>query len=600
MLVSILATMEAVAFEQELTTDAVGKVRLVCENPGKWTLKASVEKVDGKEEITIVADARSAQVPPQFTVEMQIPQVEIHHLWCGSNGDRCPLLTNWGGKYKSNLAFDMPLYTYMTNNNLNRLTVVSNEPLRHVTGNFGLREEGCDLVANLGYFSVPEAPLSHYETKILLDTRPVFWAEAVRDGADWMTREAGIIPIEAPESAFDPLYSSWYQFHQDVFDKDIEAECRRASALGMKTLIIDDGWQTDDNGRGYAYCGDWEVSKNRFPDFASHIKKVQDMGMKYMLWYSVPFIGKKSKNYTRFQGKYLAERKEECVLDPRFPEVREFLYNTYETALREWNLDGFKLDFIDSFKAIGEDPAVAENYAGRDIKSVPEAVDVLMTGIYNRLKAIKPDILIEFRQNYIGPAIRQYGNMLRALDCAGDMQANRKRIGNLRLTSGNSAVHADMIEWNPADTPEHAARHILSALFGVIQYSMHLGNIPADHGRVITHWLDFSQKHRTTLLKSDFRPYHPESCYPLIEAENDDEMIVAVYDDMTFVPVAEKEKPVYVINATGKPSVIMDLAKAPKRVEAFNTFGEKVNMECPAAGVGRAAIPESGYAILYY
>ncbi len=592
------AAINASALEQSLITSSAGEATLICDNPGEWKFNTSLEAVDGKEIITIIMDAPTPQTPPRFSVEMVFPQTDINHLWCGSNGDNLPLRSDWGGWYASNLAFDMPLYTYMNNKNTNRLTVVSNEPLRQVRGNFGVREEGCDMVAKLVYFTVPEAPLTHYETKILLDPRPVFWSEAVREGTQWMTETAGITPVEPSESAFDPLYSSWYQFHQDVSDKAIEEECRRASALGMKTLIVDDGWQTDDNGRGYAFCGDWEVSTNRFPDFASHVKKVQDMGMKYMLWYSVPFIGRNSKNYDRFKGKYLRERKDENILDPRFPEVREFLYNTYETAMRDWNLDGFKLDFIDDFR-VENDPAVAENYAGRDIKSLPEAVDTLMTGIYTRLKAIKPDVLIEFRQNYIGPAIRQYGNMLRAIDCAGDMQANRKRIGNLRLTSGNSAVHSDMIEWNPADTPENGARHILSALFSVIQYSMHLGNLSDDHKNVIKHWLDFSQKHRKTLVKSDFRPYHPQQCYPVMEAIGDDERIIAVYSDMSFAPVTG-DRTVYLVNATGENSVVAELDRAPSSVKAFDTYGNEVSAQAPTAGMNRISIPPSGYMVLYY
>ena len=30
----------------------------------------------------------------------------------------------------------------------------------------------------------------------------------------------------------------------------------------MESIIVDDGWQTDDNNRGYAYCGDWAVTPN--------------------------------------------------------------------------------------------------------------------------------------------------------------------------------------------------------------------------------------------------------------------------------------------------------------------------------------------------
>ncbi len=122
----------------------------------------------------------------------------------------------------------------------------------------------------------------------------------------------------------------------------------------------------------------------------------------------------------------------------------------------------------------------------------------------------------------MGPAIRQYGNMLRAGDCPADIQGNRQRIANLRLTSGGSAVH-----------------------------SMMLGDMPESHIKVISHWLDFSQKHSNTLLKSEFRPYHPESCYPVIETKSEEEAIVAIYDDMSAAVVDSACKDCYVINATG-------------------------------------------------
>ena len=295
-----------------------------------------------------------------------------------------------------------------------------------------------------------------------------------------------------------------------------------------------------------------------------------------------------------------SDRDNIAAFDPRFPEVREYLCSVYERALREWNLDGFKLDFIDTFRPSANDPAVAENYAGRDIKSVTEATNVLMNQVREHLQAIKPDLLIEFRQEYIGPAIRQYGNMLRAGDCPGDMAANRIRTANLRITSGHTAVHADMIEWNVDESPEVAARHILSALFSTIQYSMMLCDISPEQRAMIKHWIDFTQCHRTTLLKSSFRPYHPELCYPLIEAESADELISAVYADNTIATVASADKTVYVVNATGQGSVVVDLAAAPRRIEAFDTYGNPVKVAKPKAGVSRINVPVSGYIRLDY
>ena len=403
-----------------------------------------------------------------------------------------------------------------------------------------------------------DAQISRYETRVRFDARPRPFSDAVREAAAWIERAGGYRPCVAPDAAFDPLYSSWYVFHQDVFDREIEAELARASKMGMKTFILDDGWQTDDTSRGYAFCGDWQVSKRRFPDMAAHVRRVQDMGVKYMVWYSVPFIGYKSANYERFKGKYLGvrERQSTAVLDPRFPEVRQFLVDTYVKALKEWNIDGFKLDFIDSFCFYGDDPAVAENYAGRDIKSVPLAVDRLMTEVKDALEAVKPGILVEFRQSYIGAAIRKYGNMLRVADCPGNMSRNRFAIANLRLASGGTAVHSDMLEWNFAESPERAALYVINSIFGVVQYSVMLRDAPPAHQAMIEKWIKFSQDHRETLLRGKFTPRHPELQYPVIEAEGADEVVIGLYDDGRVVDAPEGKR-VFVMNASGKDSFVV-------------------------------------------
>jgi alpha-galactosidase len=263
--------------------------------------------------------------------------------------------------------------------------------------------------------------------------------------------------------------------------------------------------------------------------------------------------------------------------------------------MKEWGLDGFKLDFIDSFRFNGKDPAIAEDYAGRDIRSLPDAVNRLMMEVYAALTAENPDVLIEFRQKYIGPAIRQFGNMMRATDCPGDMQLNRQRIANLRLTSGGAAVHADMLEWHPTDTPEGAALPILSSMFGVIQYSMMLRGLPESHREVINHWLAFSQKHRGTLQKGRFRAYHPEAQYPLLEAEGANERIVGVYTSGTVVPCGKLDRPVYVLNGVSGDSAVLDFADGTATAEVFDAAGKAAGTVKLCRGVQRVAVPRSGY-----
>ncbi len=53
-----------------------------------------------------------------------------------------------------------------------------------------------------------------------------------------------------------------------------------------------------------------------------HVKRVHDMGMKYFLWYSVPFVGHDSLAYERFKGKYLSDGGDTAIFDPRYSDVR--------------------------------------------------------------------------------------------------------------------------------------------------------------------------------------------------------------------------------------------------------------------------------------
>ncbi len=587
---------EAAPFEDKICGTCAGDVRVVCEDAGGWAFDVGKSAANGVDEIAIRLAAREDARPPRFEVSFAFPQVRMNHVWTdgSTNGNR--LGPDWRSWQWSDIAHGQPLACLHDGDNGNRLTIACSEALRKVEWRIALREENCMVVGGFRFFTAPEAPMKEYEVRIRLDGRDMFWSDAVQESAEWIARAAKLAPCRVPEAAFDPLYSTWYQFHQNVFAKEIEDECAIAAKMGMKTVILDDGWQTDDSSRGYAFCGDWKVSPRRFPDMAAHVKRVHDLGMKYMIWYAVPFVGEKSQNFTRFKGRYLVNdsRRSARVLDPRFPEVREFLCGVYADAMKEWGVDGLKLDFIDSFRLSGKDPAVAEGYAGRDVKSLPDAVDLLMKEVRAAVTAVKPDALIEFRQNYIGPAIRQYGNLLRARDCPGDMQLNRQRIANLRLTSGGTAVHADPIEWHPSDTPERAARPILSAMFGVIQYSMALRGLPESHRAVIRHWLKFSQEHRDTLLKGRFRVYNPESQSPVLEAESATERIVGVYSPGIVVPCGVPDRTVYVLNGAGGDSAVLDFAVETAAAEVFDTFGKQTGTLTLHRGIQRVAMPISG------
>ena len=268
--------------------------------------------------------------------------------------------------------------------------------------------------------------------------------------------------------------------------------------------------------------------------------------------------------------------------------MRRYLTGIYEKALTEWNLDGFKLDFIDSFRATRVSPPYRD---GMDCRTVEEAVVRLMTGVKDALQAIKPDVLLEFRQSYIGPAMRLYGNMFRVGDCPDDMISNRIGMVSLRLLMGDSAVHSDMLMWHPDETLENAAIQIQNVLFAVPQISVRLAELPDSHRRMLRFWMDFMREHRA-LLAAPIRAESPQQLWPVVSTTLGDESVIAVYEPGHAVTPGTGV--CWLINASGADSVILDLPAACS-AEICDCLGQTVaSTEC-SAGLRRLSIPPAGF-----
>ena len=464
-------------------------------------------------------------------------------------------------------------------------------------------ETGC-LTCRIDLFLDPVPPLTTYHTTIRFDTRPLPYYDILQGVSDWWAGMPQYTPAPVPETARLPMYSSWYSFHLGITPDLIEQQCRLAKPLGMEAVIVDDGWQTDDKNRGYAYCGDWEAAPGKFPNFRGHVDRVHALGMKYLLWFSVPFVGVHAKAYARFQGKFLdpdpTGKRQWFVLDPRFPEVREYLIGVYERCIREFDLDGFKLDFVDCFTTREETKDAFGD--GRDYASVPEAADRLLTDVITRLRAIKPDVMIEFRQSYIGPAMRKYGNIFRVGDEPNHAAGNRVGSMLLRALCGNTAVHSDMVMWHYQDTVESAAMQLIHVLFTVPQISVRLDEIPASHVAMIRRYLAFWREHRDVLLDGRIEPQQPQHDYPVIISETKTKVAAAAYAN-GFVPLPKVGKRTVVLaNGTLEPRVAIELPESlgTRRLRIWNCTGDCVCDETRtfAAGLHSLPIPPAGTAEL--
>lgn len=458
--------------------------------------------------LTLVAKCVSEPSRLEMCLEWETDNVGVNMTWnpTGYVGKGVP--PSWGGCFVSNASSSAPVLSCVSFDDSNRQTVACSDAKNTVFLRSGAVEETGKLLHQV--IMKVECDVASYRAEVRIDTRRIPFYRCVEDVVAWWESFDGYLPAPVPQAAREPMYSTWYSFHQNIDVPRILEECRYFAELGCKSVIVDDGWQTADSHRGYQYCGDWMPATEKVADMRGFVDAVHQLGMKFILWYSVPFVGVHSKAYERFRDQVLYQEGEGTyVLDPRYPEVRQYLIGLYRDAVINWGLDGFKLDFVDSFRQSGE---VKE---GMDYVSVYDAVDRMMKDVIATLRELNPEILIEFRQRYIGPLMKTFGNMFRAGDCPNDSRLNRQSTLALRMTSGRSAVHSDMVMWNIHEPVELAAFQLTNVLFAVPQISVLSDQIPEDHARMVKSYLAFWTRYRQVLLDGEmtYRNYGADFSY---------------------------------------------------------------------------------------
>ena len=378
--------------------------------------------------------------------------------------------------------------------------------------------------------------------ELIIDQRPQVWTDSL---ADW--RKALALPLpEFPEGAWEPVFCTWYAVHAAVTQEWVEKNAEVASRLGFRTLIIDDGWCFDVMKRvspetistWYEMIGDWFLSEKKFPDFENHRKRVQAMGMKYLLWVAPFLIGAKSELYKQLADIVKPEYHEGCyTFDSSRKEAAKLLLGKMKHVIQDYGLDGLKVDFLDYIFPNMEEPR------GEDTTH-------FIQELARTIREVKKDALIEFRQAYATPGMLAYGTQFRAGDVPFDFIDNFHRLAQIRISVGDGVpVHADPAYWHPQESPVNISRHMIASLAGVPMLSMDLLAISETEQKIIRHWLGFYQAHRETFNygKWDVTYHQSGTAYAMVS--NERESIIILHDSARIgEALAKAAKHVFVLN----------------------------------------------------
>jgi len=561
---------------------------------------SSVTPEPETEILTVVCQAEDRpRSLPKLHLAFTAPQRDAQIAWKPRTDlFHCHHFQPWWGTASRGpygLNREMPVFAFFDLEGVNDLTFALSDCRRRVLIT-GSGADTDDFEVGLTFPAKPVPACREYAFEFRVDRRRRRYEETLRDAVDFIAGRPENRPsLPVPDAAKLPFYSTWYQFQKGVTQSALEEELPLLASCGMKSLIIDDGWQTvrtEGGGLSMAATGDWQVCPEKFPDMRGFVSRAHALGVRVLLWVALPFFGTDHPELqTRFRGMFLPSNGgDHLTADPRYPAIRAYLVETCVRLVRAYGLDGLKLDFLDAVQP--PETAAVYRAPGADAQTVYDGLERLLADVRDALTAIRPDIMIEFRQHYTGPAMAKYGNIVRASDCPRDALANRMRIADLRLVETGPAVHSDMIVWAKGNLPEVAALQLLNVLFAVPQVSVRLRDATPDELRMLRFWLGFRTAHRETLLSGKFRAENPEACYPILSAESEKETVTAVYERGRIVRHVPG-KTHWIVNAAHTDRIPVDLPQ-PADAEVFDVFGEPVGLRHLDAGLQYISVPASG------
>ena len=396
--------------------------------------------------------------------------------------------------------------------------------------------------------------------KVTIDRRAVVWTAALADWRNSLSYNRRLYP----DAAWKPVYCTWYAVHAALSQDWVERTGKLAAEMGFSTFILDDGWSYDESKRvnpesikeWYRDVGKWnEFSKIKFPDFKSHREKMRSFGLKYLAWVSPYFIGTRSPLYTRWKNRLDNQTPFEgnVLTDVTDSEMMNSVTEQLVHLLKETDLDGLKVDFLDYAKTSVDRPRSVAGYK-------------YVRNLMNQLKSVKPDALFEFRQSYATPLTLELGTQFRAGDVPFEWLCNILRITQIRLAVGDGVpVHADPIFWSQHETRDNITRHFMAAMAGVPMVSMDLERLPDWQKKETAQWMRFYSER--------IEPFQRHGRWNIVYRNGSLAYVTSVLDDKAMLIVVDSDGSLGSAESVlaGKRTIVMNLGYSPVRFSGIVT-----------------------------
>ncbi|MBR6587731.1 MAG: alpha-galactosidase [Kiritimatiellae bacterium] len=482
-------------------------------------------------------------------VSFDVPASDIQQIW-RPDFQQPFLERKWWLTANSSSMCDMPYMAFFNLAETNRLSIGAEALEWDCRISSKINQEKGVYAVTLTVAADDSGTIKPF--KVTIDRRPVVWTEALADWRNSLSYGKG----RYPEAAWKPVYCSWYAVHAALSQDWVERTGEIAAKLGFRTFILDDGWSYDESKRvnpesikeWYRDVGKWDAfSLGKFPDFKAHRERMRAFGLKYLVWVSPYFIGIRSSAYTKWKDRLAGQEPFEgnVLTDVADAEMMESVTEQLVRLLKDADLDGLKIDFLDYIKPSVEKPRSGFGYG-------------YVRNLMSRLKSVKPDGLFEFRQSYATPLTLELGTQFRAGDVPFEWLCNILRIAQIRLAVGDGVpVHADPIFWSQHETRDNIVRHFMAAMAGVPMVSMDLEKLPGWQKDEIARWMRiYSQR---------VEPFQKQGRWNVVYRNGSLAYVTSIRGNEALVIVVDSGASFKALDCAldGKRTIVMNLGYAP-------------------------------------
>lgn len=306
------------------------------------------------------------------------------------------------------------------------------------------------------------------------------------------------------------LLNNWEATYFDFNEEKILDIAKKAKELGVELFVLDDGWFGARN-HDKAGLGDWWSNLEKIPSGVEGLsKKVEEMGIKFGLWFEPEMVNKDSELYRnhpnwilRAPNRKNTPSRNQHTLDLGREDVREYLYEKISKILRESKISYVKWDMNRPMTEVWSEVI--------DSTKQGEVFHRYILGLYELLEKLTtefPEVLFESCAsggNRFDPGMLYYMPQTWTSD---DTDA----VERIKIQYGTSLCYPVVsMGAHVSAVPNHQTNRVTPiktrgnvAIFGAFGYELDLNKITDEEKEIVKKQIEFFKENRELIQFGDF------------------------------------------------------------------------------------------------